>query len=309
MILALSGGTGGAKLLDGLSQAVGQADLAAVVNTGDDGDFYGLRVCPDLDICLYTLAGVVAERGWGFADDTFRCLEGLQTYGQQAWFGLGDRDLATHIHRTVLLAQGCSLSETIDDLAMRLGVEASVMPMTDAPVRTRITTPTGPKTFQESLVRDGAAETIDRIEMVGIDAAAPAPGLIDAIESAERIVICPSSPVVSIGTILGVPGVRSALAARRADCVAVSPIVGRRPVEGPADRFLAGAGYPECSATQMARIYADVAATFVLDDRDADECAAIAALAVEPVTTDALMPDRASRARLASRTLDAVGVS
>jgi LPPG:FO 2-phospho-L-lactate transferase len=309
MILALSGGTGGAKLLDGLSQTVGQSNLAAVVNTGDDGDFYGLRVCPDLDICLYTLAGVVADRGWGFADDTFRCLEGLQTYGQQAWFGLGDRDLATHIHRTTLLCQGYTLSAVIDDLAMRLGVEASVMPMTDAPVRTRITTPSGPKTFQEYLVRDGAAETIDRIEMVGIDAAAPAPGLIDAIDRAERIVICPSSPVVSIGTILGVPGVRRALAARRADCVAVSPIVGRRPVEGPADRFLAGAGYPECSATQMARIYADVAATFVLDARDADECASIAMLAVEPVTMDALMPDRASRARLAARTLDAVGVS
>jgi len=308
MILALSGGTGGAKLLDGLSQTVGQSNLAAVVNTGDDGDFYGLRVCPDLDICLYTLAGVVADRGWGFADDTFKCLEGLQTYGQQAWFGLGDRDLATHIHRTTRLCQGYTLSAVIDDLAMRLGVEASVMPMTDAPVRTRITTPSGPKTFQEYLVRDGAAETIDRIEMVGIDAAAPAPGLIDAIDRAERIVICPSSPVVSIGTILGVPGVRGALAARRADCVAVSPIVGRRPVEGPADRFLAGAGYPECSATQMARIYADVAATFVLDDRDADECASIAMLAVEPVTTDALMPDRASRARLAARTLDAVGV-
>lgn len=307
MILALSGGTGGSKLLDGLAQVVGQRRLAAVVNTGDDTDFYGLRVCPDLDICLYTLAGVVAERGWGFADDTFRCLEGLQTYGQEAWFGLGDRDLATHIHRTVRLGQGWALSDVVDELAMRLGVEATVMPMTNARVRTRITTPSGPKTFQEYLVRDGASETISEIALEGIEFAEPAPGVLEAISAAERIVICPSSPIVSIGTILGVPGVRAALSARRADCIAVSPIIGKRPVEGPADRFLAGAGYPECSATQMARIYADVAGTFVLDERDAEEAPGIDALGVRPVLTDALMPDRPARARLAQRALEAVG--
>jgi LPPG:FO 2-phospho-L-lactate transferase len=175
-------------------------------------------------------------------------------------------------------------------------------------VRTRIITPSGPKRFQEYLVRDGAAEDIDAIAMEGIEDALPAPGLIEAIAAAERIVICPSSPVVSIGTILAVPGVREAVAARRPDCVAVSPIIGGRPVEGPAHRFLAGAGYPECSATQMARLYADVAATFVLDASDAPEAAAIAALDVEPVLTDALMPDRAARARLAGDTLRAVGL-
>ena len=306
MILALSGGTGGSKMVDGLAQVRGQAGMVVVVNTGDDGDFYGLRVCPDLDICTYVLAGVVAERGWGYADDTFRCLEGLATYGRDAWFGLGDRDLATHIHRTLRLGEGAGLTQITAEICARLGVEAKILPMSDDPVRTRITTPAGPRTFQEYLVKHGAAEEIEGIEMVGIDSARPAPGLLEAIAAAEAIVIAPSSPVVSIGTILGVPGVRAALAERRASCVAVSPIIAGAPVEGPAARFLAGAGYPECSALQMARIYADVAATFVLDTRDEGEAAAVAALDVRPVLTDVLMPDRPSRGRLAAEVLAAL---
>ncbi len=306
MILALSGGTGGSKMVDGLAQVHGQAGLAVVVNTGDDADFYGLRVCPDLDICTYVLAGVIDARGWGYADDTFRCLEGLATYGDEAWFGLGDRDLATHLHRTMRLAQGASLSEVTAEICARLGVGARVLPMSDDPVRTVITTAAGRRSFQEYLVKHGAAEEIERIELVGIEAARPAPGVLEAIAAAERIVVCPSSPVVSIGTILAVPGVRAALAARRERCVAVSPIVGRAPVEGPADRFLRGAGHRDCSATQMARLYADVAGTFVLDERDADEAPAIAELGVRPVLTDVLMPDRQARARLARTVLEAL---
>lgn len=306
MILALSGGTGGSKMVDGLAQVRGQVGLVVVVNTGDDGDFYGLRVCPDLDICTYVLAGVVAERGWGYADDSFRCLEGLATYGREAWFGLGDRDLATHIHRTLRLGEGAGLTEITAEICARLGVEATILPMSDDAVRTRITTPAGPRTFQEYLVKHGAAEEIESIEMVGIDSARPAPGLLEAIAEAEVIVICPSSPVVSIGTILGVPGIRAALAARRDACVAVSPIVGGAPVEGPAHRFLAGAGYTECSAAQMARIYADVASTFVLDARDEAEAEVITSLDVRPVLTDVLMPDRPARARLAAEVLAAL---
>jgi LPPG:FO 2-phospho-L-lactate transferase len=305
VILALSGGTGGAKLLDGLAQVMGQPTLAALVNTGDDLDLYGLRVCPDLDICTYTLAGVVAERGWGYVGDSFRCLEGLATYGREAWFGLGDRDLATHLHRTLRLGEGASLSQVTAELAAALGVEARIMPMTDGDVRTRITTAAGERSFQEYLVKHGASEPIERIVFAGIESAVPAPGALAAIAEAERVVICPSSPVVSVGTILAVPGVREALRARRGDTVAVTPIIGRRPVEGPADRFLAGAGYRECSAAEMARIYADVAATFVLDARDADEAGEVEAAGVVPVLTDALMPDRPSRARLAEVVLEA----
>jgi LPPG:FO 2-phospho-L-lactate transferase len=306
VILALSGGTGGSKLVDGLAETVGQVELTAVVNTGDDADFYGLRVCPDLDICTYVLAGVVAARGWGYADDSFRCLEGLATYGREAWFGLGDRDLATHLHRTLRLGEGATLSQVTAELCAALGVEARLLPMCDEEVRTRITTPAGPRGFQEYLVKHGAAEPIERIELVGIERARPAPGVLEAIAAAARVVICPSSPVVSIGTILSVPGVREALRARRADCVAVSPIVGGRPVEGPADRFLAGAGYPECSALQMARMYADVAGTFVVDHLDAALAPAIEALAVRPAVCDALMPDRPARIRLAEAVLAAV---
>jgi LPPG:FO 2-phospho-L-lactate transferase len=293
-------------MVDGLAQVHGQRGLVVVVNTADDGDFYGLRVCPDLDICTYVLAGVADERGWGYAGDTFRCLEGLATYGREAWFGLGDRDLATHIHRTLRLAEGAGLAQVTAEICARLGVEARVLPMTEDAVRTLITTATGPRGFQEYLVRDGAAEEIERIELDGAERASPAPGVLDAIAAAERIVICPSSPVVSIGTILAVPGVRAALARRRGDCVAVSPIIGRRPVEGPADRFLRGAGYAECSATQMARLYADVAAAFLLDASDAAEAPAIEALGVRPVLVAALMPDRPARARLASAALEVV---
>ncbi|MCU0280289.1 MAG: 2-phospho-L-lactate transferase [Acidimicrobiia bacterium] len=307
MIVALSGGTGGSKMVDGLARVAGPERLTVVVNTGDDADFYGLRVCPDLDICTYVLAGVVDARGWGYAEDTFRCLEGLATYGREAWFGLGDRDLATHLHRTMMLAEGHPLSAVAADLCARLGVAARVLPMSDQPVATRITTPQGERTFQEYLVKHGAGEEITRIEFRGIERAQAAPGVLEAIAAAEAVVICPSSPVVSIGTILAVGGVREAVAARRDRVVAVSPIVGRRPVEGPGCRFLAGAGHDECSATEMARIYADVCATMLIDHTDEGEAEAIAALGVRPVVTDILMPDRAARERLAGAVLAALG--
>lgn len=306
MICALSGGTGGTKMVDGLAQVAGQENLVAIVNTGDDDDFFGLRVCPDLDICAYTLAGTVSDRGWGWKDDSFRCLEGLATYGRPAWFGIGDRDMATHIHRTLRMGEGWPLHRIVDEIRQKLGVTARLLPMTDDVVRTRIVTPDGPRRFQEYLIEHGAGETIDTITFEGIEAAAPAPGVLDAIAGADTVVICPSSPIVSIGTILGVPGVRDAVAARRDRCVAVSPIVGRRPVEGPADRFLAGAGHDECSSTQMARMYADVASVFLLDTRDADEAGAIAALGMTPIVTDILMPDRDQRARLAREVLAAM---
>lgn len=309
MIVVLSGGTGGSKIVDGVAQVIGQEHLTAVVNTGDDGDFFGLRVCPDLDICTYVLAGVIDSRGWGYVDDTFRCLEGLETYGMEAWFGLGDRDLATHIYRTVRLSEGAPLSQVVGEIAGWLGVESCVLPMCDEAVRTRITTPAGTRTFQEYLVKHGAAEEITSLEVEGLAAATPAPGVLEAIAAADAIVIAPSSPIVSIGTILGVPGIRDAVAARRDACIAISPIIRSAPIEGPAHRFLAGAGYPECTARQMAEIYADVAGTFVLDDADSEQVPRITRLGVRAVCTDILMPDRAARGRLAEVVLDEVGVS
>jgi len=294
-------------MVHGLALAQGQRDLVAIVNTGDDGEFFGLLVCPDLDINLYRLAGVVAECGWGYADDTFHCLEGLATYGREAWFGLGDRDLSTHVHRSLMMRDGARLSDVVDDLRERLGVEARVLPMTDDPVRTIITTQSGDRRFQEYLVRDGAREEITAIRIEGLADAAPAPGVIEAIRDADLIVIAPSSPIVSVGTILGVPGVRDAVAARRDRVIGVSPIIGGVPVEGPAQKFLRGAGYAECSARQVADIYADVCATFVIDASDEPEAAAIEDLGVRPVLTDILMPDRAARERLARVVIGAAG--
>jgi len=295
-------------MADGLAQVAGQPRLTAIVNTGDDADFHGLRVCPDLDICAYTLAGVVDERGWGFAADTFRCIEGLATYGRDAWFGIGDRDLATHLHRTLMLRDGATLTAVTADICAHLGVTARLLPMSDDDVRTVIHTPTGPKAFQEYLVRDGAWEQIERIELVGANDARAAPGVLDAIAAAETIVIAPSSPVVSIGTILAVPGVRTAMAARRDRVVAISPIIGTRPIEGPADRFLAGVGETECSAAVMARLYADVTATFLIHESEPPAtAAAVAASGIRPVQCDILMSDRAGRVRLAREALEAAG--
>ena len=290
----------------GSPRPTGQPGLAVVVNTGDDGDFYGLRVCPDLDICTYVLAGVADARGWGYADDSFRCLEGLATYGREAWFGLGDRDLATHIHRTLRLAEGAGLARVTGEICARLGVAARVLPMTEDPCAPASRPPPARAASRSTWCATAPPRRSSASSWSAPRGHRRRPGVLEAIAAAERIVICPSSPVVSIGTILAIAGVRAALAARRADCVAVSPIIGGRPVEGPADRFLRGAGYAECSATQMARIYADVAGAFVLDASDAAEAPAIAALGVRPVLADALMPDRPARARLAGAALEAL---
>ena len=305
MICVLTGGTGGSKMVDGLAQVVGQPNLTAIVNTADDDDFYGLRVCPDLDICTYALAGVVGERGWGYGGDTFRCLEGLATYGQPSWFGLGDRDLATHLHRTVMLAEGRTLAEVSADICARLGVQTTLLPMTNQPVRTRITTSEGTRSFEEYLVKHGAREEILTIALDGIEAARPTPGLLDAIATAETIVIAPSSPVVSIGTILAVAGVRDALVNRRERVVGVSPIVGRAPIEGPGHKFLAAIGETECRARTLARMYRDICATFLIDTADEDQADAVAALGVRPVVCDILMPDRSRRSALAEQVLAA----
>ena len=304
-LLALSGGTGGAKLLDGLAQAAGQQALCASSTPATTATSTGCGSAP-----TWTSAATRSPAWSASAAGATPTTASAAWRASPATAARPGSTSATATWPPTSTAPCASAragpSEITAEICERLGVAARVLPMSDQSIQTRITTPGGVRSFQEYLVERGAREPISRIELLGVEAARPAPGLLEQIAAAERIVICPSSPVVSIGTILAVPGVRAALAARRERTVAVSPIVGKRPVEGPADRFLAGAGYPECTATQMARIYADVAATFVLDRRDADEAPAIEALGVRPVLLDALMPDRQERLRLARQTLAAL---
>ena len=307
VILALSGGTGGSKMVDGLAQVHGQPGLAVVVNTGDDADFYGLRVCPDLDICTYVLAGVVDERGWGYAGDTFRCLEGLATYGREAWFGLGDRDLATHLHRTLRLAEGAGLSPGDGrDLRAAGGRGARAADDRRPGAHAHHHRRRAARSFQEYLVRDGAADEIERIELVGRRGRPAGPGLLEAIAAGRADRDLPLEPG---GLDRDDPGGARACGPRSP---AGAPTAWRsaRSSAGARSRArptasCAGAGYAECSATQMARIYADVAAIFVLDATDAAEAPAIAELGVAPVLDRRPHADRPARARLAAVALEA----
>src|SRR5712692_8784873 len=226
-LVALAGGTGAAKFLRGLARLVDPRDLSIIVNTGDDAEIWGLHVSPDLDTVAYTLAGRIDERkGWGVRDETFHALEHMARFGEPTWFTLGDRDLATHLHRTRLLKDGRSLSEATRSIASSLGVAARLLPMSDQPVRTRLLGPDGWLDFQEYFVREKTQVDVRRVEYAGASAAAPAPGVIEAIMGASGVVVCPSNPITSVGPILAVPGLEDALARTSATSVAISPIVG-----------------------------------------------------------------------------------
>ena len=233
-IVALAGGVGASKLLVGLAHAMAPENLTIIVNTGDDLEMHGLTICPDLDIVTYTLAGIVnPATGWGIDGDTFATLQFLGRYERETWFNLGDRDLATHIHRSDMLRGGATLSECTDSIRRALGVRAHILPMSDQPVRTQIETPAGLLPFQNYLVKHRAEPMVKAIRFDGADRSEPAPGVLRAIADARGIVICPSNPLISIGPILAVPGIRKALAARRADVVAVCPIVDGMSLKGP----------------------------------------------------------------------------
>src|SRR3989337_2622070 len=257
MITALAGGIGAAKLLTGLVKQVKEENLAVVVNTGDDIELFGLHVSPDVDIVAYTLAGMVDEdKGWGIRSDTFSCLEALKGFKQEVWFNLGDRDLATHLFRTFLLRKGLKLSEVTAMITEALGLKAAILPMTDDFFETRIVTKKGSVHFEEYFVKNGARDEVLGVEFSGMDSAKPAEGVISAIMNAERVIVCPSNPIVSIGTILSVTGIREALRHTEAKKVAVSPIVAGAPVTGPADKLMKGLGF-EVSAYSVAKLYAD----------------------------------------------------
>ncbi|HEY7347819.1 MAG TPA: 2-phospho-L-lactate transferase [Ktedonobacterales bacterium] len=302
MIVTLAGGVGAARFLEGLARVVPPASITVIVNTGDDIDLYGLRISPDLDIVMYTLAGLVdPKQGWGIQNDTYHCLDTLKSYGHDPWFLLGDRDLATHIHRTLLLNQGRTLTEVSDQIRRSLSLETRFLPMSDERVTTRILTPGGSLHFEEYLVQRHARDPVQTVEFAGIEAAHPAPGVLEAIAEAEAIILAPSNPIVSIGSILAVPGVRAALRQTPAPVVAISPIVGGATIKGPADKLMSGLGL-EVSARGVADYYRDFLDVLIIDQVDAALAAAIEAQGQRVMVMDTIMrglPEKEALARAA----------
>ena len=302
-VCALAGGVGGAKLAAGLQDVLQPGELTIVVNTADDFELWGLRICPDLDTVMYTLAGIAnPQTGWGVEGESFGALDMLASYGEETWFKLGDRDLATHVLRTARLRAGETLTGITTNLSAALGVPSSILPMCDEPVATVLDTPDGPLEFQEYFVRRGQRDEVIGVDLRGIEGARPTDAVSRALAAADVVVLCPSNPVVSIGPILAVPGMQKALAASRAPKIAVSPLVGGRALKGPADRMLDTLGY-EVSATAVARIYEALVDGMVVDGLDAGERAGIEALGMKVLITDAVMRDAGDRARLAMEVL------
>lgn len=300
-IAALAGGVGASKLLLGFAQVMNPRDLTVIVNTGDDVAMHGLEISPDIDIVTYTLAGVVnPATGWGFADDTFFALERLEALGAPGWFNLGDRDLATHIFRTEQLRNGRTLSEITEHVRRALGVKSRIIPMSDSPVRTMIRTDRGVLNFQEYLVKHRSRPVVRSILFAGAKTARPARGVIAALRTADAIVICPSNPLISIGPILRVRGIREELRRRRDRVIAVGPIVGGKSLKGPSDRMLRQTGHAK-TALGVARIYCDICGTMILDRHDEQLSGAIRGLAMQVVLGNTIMnslEDRKNLARL-----------
>jgi LPPG:FO 2-phospho-L-lactate transferase len=297
VITALAGGVGAARLLRGMVRAMSASDVIAVVNTGDDTVLHGLYISPDLDTVTYTLGGLNDdERGWGLAGETWKVMEALERLGGETWFGLGDQDLATHLYRTQRLASGAPLSQVTAEITSALGVGARLLPMSDDPVRTRLRLAGGPEiSFQDYFVRRHHDVAVEAVRFDGAAQSRPAPGVLDALDRADKLVICPSNPVVSIGPILAVPGVLDALSARREDVVAVSPIVAGAALKGPAGRLLVELGHGS-SVVGVARLYAQVAATLVIDEADAGLATEVEATGARCVVTPTIMhtPDHAA---------------
>jgi LPPG:FO 2-phospho-L-lactate transferase len=292
VVTVLAGGTGGAKLAAGLYDLLGPDELTVIANTGDDVEIYGVHVSPDPDLVTYWLAGIIDERGWGIRDDTWKAMEAED----DPWFRLGDRDLEMCRLRTERLRDGARQTEAHAEVVRALGVRARVLPMSDAPVRTRVRTPAGWRPFQEFMIVDRAAAPIEAVELDGIDGAAPPPEALEAIAAADAVVIGPSNPIISIGPILAVPGMREALAASRAPVVAVSPFVGGRAVKGPTDAFMEHAGLDR-SASGIATAYAGVIDGLVADEQ---------APGLPVLVTDTLMEGVDGRRRLAKAVFDHV---
>jgi LPPG:FO 2-phospho-L-lactate transferase len=287
--VALAGGVGAAKFLRGLCRIVSPQNLLIVGNTGDDLELYGLHISPDLDIVMYTLAGVVDEtKGWGVEGDTFHFLDGLRSLGLETWFRIGDRDLATHVIRTNLLAEGATLTQTTAQLCGRFGVKARLTPMTDQKVRTKIVSGSRTIDFQEYLVKNEMKDEVTDVIFRGAGGANPASGVIEALTRADRIIVCPSNPILSIGPMLAIPSIRKAICERRVEAVAISPIIAGKTLKGPADRVLVSKGY-EASVRGVAEYYDGLIDRIVIDKADTAQRSVLEKLGLEVTVADTVM--------------------
>jgi len=303
-IVVLAGGVGAARFLEGLVQITNPIDITVIVNTGDDEDFYGLRVCPDIDTILYTLSGNNNEKqGWGLKDETFAVSNQLGKFGYERWFMLGDKDFATHIHRTNLLQQKKTLSEITENLAKLFSLPIKLLPMSNDVVKTKVKTPHGILSFQEYFVKRKFQDTVLSVIFSGIKKAKPAPGVIEAINIAEAIIIAPSNPIVSIGTILAVPTITSHIKKSHAKKIAISPIIGGKAIKGPADIILTNLGI-ESSAFGVANIYKELLDTFILDAQDRFQKEKIEKLGMRVVTTNTIMKNLQTKKLLAQTVIN-----
>lgn len=312
MICVLAGGVGAARLLTGLVRVVDPAEVVVVANVGDDVELHGLHISPDLDTITYTVADQVdPERGWGLRDETWQAMEMVGRYGGVDWFNLGDRDLGTHLYRTHRLAEGATLSEVTGEITRAWDLGFALLPVTDDPLRTRVTVvdPDAEREvgFQEWFVRRRHSVPVTAIRMVGAEEARPGPGVLDALTTADAVLIAPSNPLVSIAPLLAVPGVADAVRAARGRAVAVSPLVAGSALKGPADRLMVDLGH-EASVVGITRLYAELAATLVIDDADAGHAEAVRDAGMEPVATDTIMRDPEVAAALSRTMLACAGV-
>lgn len=306
MICVLSGGTGGAKFVDGLRQVMPAEEITIVVNTGDDLLWWGLYVSPDIDSITYVLSGLLSrERGWGVKGDTFLCLQAMGQLGEPTWFHAGDRDLAVHLLRSRLLAEGKTLSEATSVICGKLGVKARILPMSNSRIETRVNTPVGELSFEEYFVQRWYQDPVNSVRFAGASDAEPAPGVIDAISSADAVLIAPSNPITSVGPILAVPGIRDSLLRARGKIAAVSPIVGNAPVAGPAGILMAAQGLP-CSIAGVAKAYEDFLDVLICDTRDARNADALRKSGLRVQCTQTIMRSPDDKAALARETLSLV---
>ncbi len=307
MITVLTGGTGGAKFVDGLRRIVPAQELTVIVNTGDDHEWWGLYISPDIDSILYVLSDWLSvERGWGVRGDTFHCLQQMKELGEETWFSVGDRDLALHLLRSKLLAQGRTLSEATAAISGRLGIKHRVLPMSDQRVETRIGTPGGELSFQEYFVKRRYQDPVNSVKFAGAAESQPAPRVIEAIVSADAVLIAPSNPVTSIGPILAVPGIREALANTNAPVLAVSPIIGTTAVSGPAANLMRVYGL-EVSIAGIAHAYGEFLDVLVAHESDAEYAWTANIGGVEIHCADILMRTFEDRTRVASSALSMAG--